>query len=303
MAETMRSVCQQFPRLPLEFSWYPRFSGWMAERVHVSTFYNSMNTVLALANCRTRYAILHDFDLFPLRSDHFTEIVLAMRTRGLRFSGHELTHFDGLTDEDNQIGTWTLGIDVEWLRANWRPIDCFHKVVYVRGRRTNLDPYGYIQSLTPNRALTGAIGVDDFCHVRNLCSTYLRFLAKRPLAVAWRLHYLWYLEELSGMPGRLEFFTRAMDEADGPTLVVDGRPATFRNVHVTCANVLRKELLQMEHFLFGRPRNEVLVFTDAFERFLWRYGQTTPIINDDGSVQWSPHTTWNPATPRATMDQ
>ncbi len=274
--------------LPLVFHSYTGLAGRLIEKVHVSTFYNSMNTTLAIGRCRTRHAVLHDFDLYPLRPDHFTSIVGAMRANNWKFSGHELTHFDGLTDRDLQIGTWTLGVDVEWLRANWRPIDCFHRVAMHNGRRFNLDPFAWLQFRTPLRGLTTGFDQGSFCHVMNLCSTYLRFLKKAPLKVAWRLHYLWYLEELSGRSGRLAEVVAAMDGARSAVLEVDRLPADFGHVHITCANVLQTELNMMEHALFGRVREETHQYVRSFRRFLAAFGDSKPIIEPDGRVVWSP---------------
>jgi hypothetical protein len=287
MKEIEAAARRDFPALPLTFHSYSGLAGRLVERVHVSTFYNSMNTTLALKHCRTRYAILHDFDLYPLRRDHFTSIVDAMRHAGWRFGGHELTHFDGLTDEDKQIGTWTLGIDVAWLRSKYRPIDCFHRVTRHRGQRFNLDPFAWLQFQTPLRGITGQSDDPKFCHVMNLCSTYLRFLKRAPLKVAWRLHYLWYLEELSGRGGRLEEVVHAMRAATSPVLELDRLPADFTSVHVTCANVLRKELFAMEQALFGSSRPEVEAYVDAFEQFLRRFGDSQSIRAEDGSLVWA----------------
>jgi hypothetical protein len=280
----------EFPTLPLRFHWYPGVAGWLVEKVHVSTFYNSMNTTLALGRCTTKYAILHDFDLYPLRSDHFTSIVDAMRKHGWRFSGHELTHFDGLADEDRQIGTWTLGIDVEWLRSHHRPIECFHRVAMHRGREFNLDPFAWLQFRTPERGLAEGFDERKFCHVMNLCSTYLRFLKRAPLQVAWRLHYLWYLEELSGRAGRLGQVTAAMERATSSVLSVDRLPADYSGVHITCANVLRPELSRMERALFGEVRPAAAAYMDSFERFLRRVGDAEAIRGSDGSIVWSDST-------------
>ncbi|MBS0197406.1 MAG: hypothetical protein JSR77_11675 [Planctomycetes bacterium] len=288
MEKIREQAVRAFPDLPLRFHWYPAVSGWVVEKVHVSTFYNSMNTVLALGRCTTKYAVLHDFDLYPLRADHFTLIADTMQRNGWRFSGHELTHFDGLEDKDNQIGTWTLGIDVEWLRAHHRPIRCFHRVTTHRGRQFNLDPFAWLQFSTPLRGLTEGLDPSNFCHVKNLCSTYLRFLKRAPLKVAWRLHYLWYLESLSGMSDRLTQVIGAMDHAESPVLSVDRLPADFTGVHVTCANVLRGELMSMERAIFGAPRAEAIRYVDAFERFLSRFGSSQTIFNEDGSVAWAP---------------
>ncbi len=287
MAEIEERTRREFPMLPLEFLCYPPAAGWLIEKVHVSTFYNSMNTTLALGRCETKHAVLHDFDLYPLRKDHFTSIVDAMRANTWRFSGHEFTHFDGLEDQDRQIGTWTLGIDVEWLRSQYRPTDCFHRVSSHRGRQFNLDPFAWIQFQTPQRGLTQGFDDMSFCHVKNLCSAYLRFLKRAPLQVAWRLHYLWYLESLSGLDDRMSQVTRAMEEATSAVLHVDRLPADFTGVHVTCVNVLRTELTRMDRALFGQVRSETATYLESFKRFLMRFGSSDPLRRSDGTIEWT----------------
>jgi hypothetical protein len=289
MAVIESKIRAEFSALPLDFLWYPPVSGAVIERVHVSTFYNSMNTTLALSKCNTKYAVLHDFDLYPLRPDHFTSIVLAMQSKNLRFSGHELTHFDGLTDDELQIGTWALGVDVEWLRANYQPIDCFHRISEYHAREYNLDPFAWLQFQTSARGLTGKVDPSEFCHVKNLCSTYLRFIQNKPAKVAWRLHYLWYLEDLSGYTGRMKQIVRAMDSNSDGVLVVDSRRVCFSDVHASCANVLRTELLAMDHFLFGKTRDDTVTYLDSFESFIHRVGDNTELRESNGTIKWSPN--------------
>lgn len=268
--ELERQTEREFPELPIEWVWYPRVSGWLIERMNISTFYNAMNTVLALGRCRTRYAVLHDFDLYPTQADHFTSIVGSMRDRNLSFSGHELTHFQGLTDEDLQIGTWTLGVDVQRLRSRFRPIDCFHRYIVLRGKRISIDPFAWVQFKTPDRALTGRRPEETFCHIQNLCSTHLRWLKGGWTSIAWRLHCLWYLEYLAGRHDRLEEICAAMDAATVPEIVIDGRVASFRSVHVSCVEVLRADVTSMESLLHGSVRSEVAKFLDSTERFFDR---------------------------------
>ncbi len=276
---------ERFPELPIRFLHYPPVPGRIVERVNISTFYNSMNTVTALSHCTTRYAILHDFDLYPLDPEYFRRVIDTMESRELRFSGIELTHFDGLTDDDAIIGTWCLGIDVAWLREHWKPIHCFHRSARLGGREMNLDPYSWIQTKTPKRALADGIDAGSCCHVRNLCSTFLRFTSGRPFSAVWRLHYLWYLEELSGEKGKIVAVTRAMDAANSSTLTVDDRAIDFADTHVTCANVLRDELELMETALFGSMRSSTTEFVDAFARFLSRYGDSERLDETPSSMK------------------
>lgn len=278
----------RFPKLPLTFRFHPPVVGRFVELIDQSKFYASMNWTLGLAQCETRYAILHDFDLYPVVPHYFTSLIEAMRTRSLRFTGLEWTEFDGLTPAHALIGTWALGIDVAWLRGSYRPIDCFHAVEQVDGRRFDLDAFTYIESKTAERALVGVVTAKDMAHVRNLCSTYLRFSKGQRFDVVWRLHLMWYLESLCGRPERLDEVIRLMREAPSPRLNVDGRVADFSVTHVTCANVLRDEMVPMERFLFGEPRPKALEFARAFEDFLWRHGRSDPVANPDGSLRWSP---------------
>ena len=111
----------------------------------------------------------------------------------------ELTRYYDLTEEDRILGSWGLAFDVQWLRGKFEPIAIFNKIRRYGGREVRLDLLSDIQTRTPERALAREISPDDFCHVRNLCETYLRFATGRPLLkVVWRMHYLWYLESLQG---------------------------------------------------------------------------------------------------------
>jgi len=284
-----------FPSLPMSFRFHPPVSGRFVELINQSKFYASMNWTLGIGECETRYAIMHDFDLYPLVPNYFTSMVDAMRDRALRFTGVELTHFDELDDSHGLIGTWALGIDVVWLRQNYRPIDCFHAVENINGRRFDLDAFTYIQSTIPQRALVGTVTPEHMAHVRNLVSTYLRFSKGEKFDVVWRLHQMWYMESMCDRKDRLNEVIHLMNEATSSRLRVDSATAEFGETHVTCANVLRDQVLPMENFLFGGPRPEVLAYADAFERFLWRFGRSDTLLNEDGSVRWRPEVAKNEA--------
>jgi len=283
-------VQREFPELPLHFRFHPPLSGLYVERINQSKFYASMNWTLGLGDCETSHAILHDFDLYPLAPHYFTGMIEAMREKSLRFTGVEFTHFDGLDASNALIGTWALGIDVSWLRGEYRPIDCFHAVEWIDGKRFDLDAFTFIQSKTSQRALTDKVRPEHMTHVRNLVSTYLRFSKGEHFDLVWRLHQLWYMESTWGDDHRLHQLTRTMDSADSPRLMVDGITADFSGTHVTCANVLRDQVLPMERFLHGGPRGPVLAYMRAFESFLMRHGKSDPIFHSDGSLRWSPPT-------------
>ena len=271
MDEVEADMKRRFPSLPLRFMHYPEKPGRLVERLDISTFYNSMNTVLALSECRTRHYLLHDFDLYPIDPSYFRGMYEAMRDDDLHFTGLEFTPFYELTEDDAVIGTWALGMDAEWVRSKWRPIHCFHKMHKYDGRWIKLDPYSWLQLQTTKRRLAGEFD-GRACHVKNLCSTYLRFSTGRPARIAWRLHYLWYLESIEDQPKKLTDAIAAMEKAaasETPALLTVGDVTVdFTGTDPTCANVLRSELGMMETALFDSIRPEVTAFIDGFEAYL-----------------------------------
>ncbi len=260
----------QFPHLPLSFCHYAWFPGTVVEKVNVSTFYNSLNCATILPDIQTKYAILHDFDLYPLVPEYFDSVYHTIKENGWHFCGLEKTNFEGLTDEDNVFGTWCLGMDVQWLRSNFRPVDIFHRVQYIRGRLVSLDPFSFIELSTPLRGPVHKLNGAACCHVKNLCSTYLRFSTGRPAIIAWRLHYLWYLEFVADAPSNFFAAIEAMENADSSILNVGTYRTDFADTNPSCANVLRDELYRMESVLHDMPRPEVERYVIAFSNFLIR---------------------------------
>jgi len=265
-----------FPDLPLTFRFLDPLAGSWVERLDRSKFYASLCWVTGLAECETRYAVLHDFDLYPLRPDLFRTLYAGMRSRGWRFSGSELTHYDGLDDEDGLIGTWQLGIDLEWLRQHHSPLDCFHAVREVGGRAVDLDAFSALQAATPARGLVPDLSPGDFVHVRNLVSTYLKLARGSTTAIAWRLHALWHLRSLTrDGADLLEEVRQAMDQARSSWLEVRGQRVDFSGVHPTCANVLERDVVRLERALWGEVRDSARDYVAAFRSFLER--QETPL--------------------------
>jgi len=268
---------QKFPELPLEFHFYPSLVGALVEWVNQSKFYASLCWVTGLRRCQSRYAILHDFDLYPTAKDYFTKFVDAIKKDQLQLCGLQYTKFGGLTDADKIFGSWGLGIDVPWIRATHQPVDCFHTTSDVLGRSVDFDPFAYIQAGNTNRRLVADVEDKDFAHVMNLVSTHMRFHKGEKVKVAWRLNYLWYLESLVRGSTRLVEVTKKMNEATSASLTFEHYQIDFADVHVTCSNVLTERVLLMEKFLFGEGRKEVTDYLSAFSEFLNKYGEKTEI--------------------------
>ena len=277
--EFIEKVRARFPDLPLEFQFQPRLAGSIVRLVNRSHFYANLSWTVGLGACASRYAILHHFDLYLTDPDLFVKIIRSMGKRRLHFSGMEYRMDDEWWDviKPPMVGGNEMGIDLAWLRENARPLDCWHKVVIINGTRCNLDGFNYVQLRTPARALAEGVGSESAVHVWNLVSSYLKYTSGQRFNIAWRLHFLWYLESLSGQDHRLQTVTKAMQAAQTPVLAIDGRPVDFSTEHVTCSNVLRDRVSRMEETLFGQCRPEVATYLHEFQGFLSRFGRTGEI--------------------------
>ena len=272
--------------LPLSFHWHAPVAGRLIERTRNASLFACMNWTLGLTAARTRYVLLHDFDLYPIAPDYFQRLYRTLRDQQLHFTAFERTYFDGLTDEDNILGTWSLGIDADWLRANFKPVHCFHAVAPVGGRLRSLDGLTHIETKTERRALCTPFHADDMMHVTNLCSIYLRYRGGRDFEPAWRLHLLWYLQYLAGDEKPMRRATETMRAGESSVIAIEDRSVDFSATHATCGNVVRKAVTRMENALNGETRPEVAAYLNASDRFWSRFGDRSTIKDAQGRVVW-----------------
>lgn len=277
-AEIAASLAADHRDLPLSVRFLSPAAGRVTRLARSSAVYHGACCLTALAHARSRRIILHDYDLYPVDRDIFTRI--AERLDTTEVCGHEHTNFDGLTPADNILGTWNLGLDLEQLRGRFRPGDCLKARGVVGDRYRRLDPFTFIQSRTPRRALIpGPRRV--FCHVTNLGSTLTQLRRGDQPAIAWRLHYLAYLRYLAGQPDSLRTLLSQMTVPNGPALTFEGYTIDFSATDPTCAGYLREDLKAMELCLYGRIQPEIEAFTAAFAEFLRRYsrfGAEPPVV-------------------------
>ncbi len=276
-----------FGDLPLVFDHHYPVSGRLVQRANNASLFACMNWTLGIRAARTRYVVLHDFDLYPTHEAYFRRLYDQLCSDKLHFTANELTHFDGLTDKDNVLGTWSLGIDADWLRSNFKPVMCFHAVDKVGGRWTSLDGLTHIETKTDRRKLCETATRDHFVHVTNLCSVFLRYTSGQGFDPVWRLHMLWYLQHLSGDSGPMTRATEALGAAETAGLVVDGRTIDFTGTHVTCGDALRERVEAMERSLHGEVSDDVAAYLEASARYFDRIGERSELRDASGAVVWS----------------
>lgn len=278
---------EAFGDLPLVFHHHYPVSGRLVQRANNASLFACMNWTLGIRAARTRYVVLHDFDLYPTDEGYFRRLYDQLRSDELHFTANELTHFDGLADADNMLGTWSLGIDADWLRNHFDPVMCFHAVDKVDGRWTSLDGLTHIETKTDRRKLCEAASLDHFVHVTNLCSVFLRYTSGQDFDPVWRLHMLWYLQHLAGDSGPMVRATEALGAASTAQITVGGRAIDFAGTHVTCGSALRERAEAMERSLHGGVSGEVAAYLGASTRFFERIGERGKLRDASGRVVWS----------------
>ena len=261
-----------FPNLPLVFHFHPNRAGKLIQWSNNASLFACMNWTLGLRAARTRFVVLHDFDLYPIEPAYFRNLYRNLRDRQLHFTANERTYFDGLTDEDNILGTWSLGIDADWLRNRFKPVHCFHAVAKVFDRWTSLDGLTHIETQTDLRALCDVFADDHAVHVTNLCSVYRRYRSGQDFDPVWRLHLLWYLQHLAGDDQPMRSATDAMTQAASPQLAFDSHRIDFSRSHHTCGNVVRDCIERMERALQGDVRQPVVDYLAASDAFWSKFG-------------------------------
>lgn len=270
-------IQKRFSHLPIRFLFYPTFIGRVVEFLNGPSWYNTMNQICALSNCKTSHLIVHDFDLYPTRPDYFFELYSYTQENNLDIAGTEYSNFYGLNVTDNICGTWALCFNVASIRNRFKPYQLFHTWQWYRGELVLRDPTVRVQFLSPKRGKVPSLSPSDYCHVNNLCSTALSVSKGKPFNIAWRFHLLIYLKYLNSESPDFIHFSEQMNNANSATIEFEGRPVNFSDVHITCMNVLKTMVMQLETYLYESARENVILFLDRSYQFISKFGDTRPV--------------------------
>lgn len=270
--EKLIALCNvNYPDLPLKFCYLPTASGLLATFIDRSKFYASLAWVTGLDECQTRYAIIHDFDLFPVLDRYFDHMYEILKSREMYVLGREWTDFGGLQEADCIYGSWGLGLNVEWIVQSFRPIDCFHRIDNFKGTKIDFDPFCWIQSKTSRRCSIETHD-DDFVHFVNIVSTYQRWMTGQKMQPEHCLHSAFYLLDLVGFGPGIKSITDKMLDARSGVFSIDDRIIDFSYTNIDCARVVDHKICRLEKLLFGFIRKPVIDYIREFYDFLQRHG-------------------------------
>ena len=292
-AETLISELRTtYPHLPLRFHFFDRALGRIVEPINSAGFYCATAWCTGLRESRSTHVVLHDFDMYPLVPDYFERIYLTAVRQNLRFCGIDFLTYDGITEQDRIVCTWSLGIDRQWLKQTHRLIDCYHGSRIHDGQLIHADPFTNLQLKTPPRDIVESWDRKPRSHVSNLCSTVLELVKdSKRVHVGWRLPYLWYLESVhlsdQELAENADGLVRQMRSSRNGQLTIGPYSGDYSNVHASGSNSLKEEIEVMEIAVHSRVRPQIESVLTEFENFLLTHGDSSPIYAD-GELVWSP---------------
>src|SRR5262249_34541132 len=116
-------VRAEHPGLPARFLYYTGRQERIARLIRWGWVYSWMSWCKGLAECSTRYAILHDFDAILIRPDVLEERYAQISRRAHEFVGVRQYEGNGVEAADNLVTTFELILDAAFVRRAFRPID------------------------------------------------------------------------------------------------------------------------------------------------------------------------------------
>lgn len=136
--------------------------------------------VLGLAEVRSRYAFLHDFDAVVVDRDFCEAHVALLEQRGAVFAGVQEDPRYRCPDGGRLLMTVELLLDAEHLRRTTRPLDLFNSAARVDGASVVYDILREVQTrVGAARRVLHPIGLEQLVHPSQVISQWRALRAQR----------------------------------------------------------------------------------------------------------------------------
>ena len=260
-----------FPKLPLRFLYYNRVEQRVFSAIGWAWTYCWKSWCKAIAQTRTRYAIIHDMDAMLLRRDIFEERYRIINEGKHHYVGVGTYQGNGILHEDALVLTWEMIFDIEYIRARFEPLDLFNQICTLNGRTMDMDCFLWAQSRGGSRKVA-PVNEDDMVHPSQVITQYT-YLINESGYIPPRhnnLTIIPYFYLLAGMPQVLNDFRRDL-EADGATGArLLGHHVDLSKIDTSHVDWLQKQSVRLEHAINGSVRKDVQDYFDALHRHVER---------------------------------
>ena len=228
--------------------------------------YAWLNWSMGIANAKTRYAMLHDFDALLLDPHVLEQRYAAIRKEGVEYLGMDYYSGLGVLAEDRLVKTFELMFDAAFVRSHFRPIELFNAMDRRPGRLVEYDTFLNAQTKAGRTAVL-PIDATEMVHPSQMICQFVDFTAGRnrvPQA-SNNLLMIPFYEHLGGDSSSMLRLTQEI-RATGGTATLWSRLLDVRLLTPAHAAWIRKQGCRAETLIFGEVRPESSAYFDAIDR-------------------------------------
>jgi len=255
---------EHFPLLPLRFEYYSPFQARVFATLGLPWTYSWASWMKGLMACRTKYALLHDFDAMLLRKDIIEERYRETNARNAQWCGIRAYNGNGVITDDGLVTTFEMMLDVQFIRQRFRPIDLFNQVTTHNGRTVDFDTCLYAQTLAGERFIL-PIAEEDLVHPSQVIHQFTELCNRRGYIppAANNLWFIPYFLYLSGHPQSMASITSELESNSGGPVTLLSHSMNPSKLTVVHFEWVRKQVNRLEEALAGEVRPEVRRYVEA----------------------------------------
>lgn len=169
----VEAVLARFRDLSPRLVHYTRWQSILSRAIDWNWVDCWLTWVLGLAEVRSRYAFLHDFDAVVVDRDFCEAHVALLEQRGAVFAGVQEDPRYRCPDGARLLMTVELLLDAEHLRRTARPLDLFNSVAWVDGASVVYDILRAVQTrVGADRRALHPIGLEQLVHPSQVISQW-----------------------------------------------------------------------------------------------------------------------------------
>lgn len=237
----------------------------ISRRIDWGWVYAWLSWCIGIGACRTRHAMLHDFDALLLDPGVIEERFHLIRDHQAEYLGMGFYEGLGVRPDDGLVKTFELAFDAAFVRANFQPIELFNTMARFRGRRVEFDTFLNAQSRAGRIAM---VPIDEtrMVHPSQMICQFVDH-RRRPHRVPARNNLLLvpYYEHVGGDTGPLEAMTARLRSTPDGKVLAWGRTLDVKALGGEHVQWLRKQAYRVEAIVRGAPDPDVVAYFDAVE--------------------------------------
>jgi hypothetical protein len=260
-------------RLPLQFIYHGKLQNKVIRGFNWGWTYSWINWSLSLAACQTRFALIHDLDAMLIQPDLLESRFTATRDAAVQYSGTAHYHCNGIDESDRLLTTFEMFCDVQFLRANFKPLDLFNLPTIWKGKPVEFDTLLWAQT-RGGRGLLLPISPRDMVHPSQMICQFVAVRGSAPYTPPANNNILMipYFMELGGDRQTLAEHQASLDQSDGRTVRCFGRPLDFSNFSIAHARWLTEQGHRLDTAVHGAVRPEIRRYFESIENLIQRRG-------------------------------